>query len=601
MSDSHEFEASYSVSKMKQTTYKFLTALSLIIVVFITPIGVLAQGDDDIIGGSRDQIAGGSSVFVAVGSRKPHSRSGFRSASVVRTVQVRTEYRRKRLVQSREIAKTSPRIIPKLPVPPKNNAKEMAAYQASVEMTRGANVYLSQNQLQKAGEQFFEAITLKPDNVEAKVGLAKVYEARGDAEYETQNYENAIALYEKGLEYDKENADLYAALGDSYEAFAQTPGAPSDTFRRALESYETALRINPKLTSLKSPLGILHLAAGNNEKAAEYLRDALRETPDDAKAQDAYGIALYKLERYNEALDELRKAADKNTANATTFYYLGETYDRFDREKEAIEAYNRAVQIDPKYAEAYFDLGVAYYNRGQYENAAENYRKVVALKSSYTEARLNLADTLQKLERYNDAINQYQVVLSIKPDDASVLTKFGYAQGKTRNWKRAAELLTVAAEKEPTAAHLTNLAWAHNGDKNFAAAKASAQKALQSDNKFAAAYFNLGIAQANLKEFRDAEASFKQALSLKKDWADAHNNLGFVYMNLNEWEKAAETLSKSVEADPKFAAARFNLGVAEIKRGKVKNAERERDALVNLNSALAVQLDAIIKTEKKRQ
>jgi tetratricopeptide (TPR) repeat protein len=580
--------------KMKKQIWTFSTIFLLIFAMFAQPLGAFAQGDDEIIGGSSSDISTGASVFVLSGGRrrKQPERTAFHKTVAPRTPQARNENRRERITQSSKLGQNKPPAYK----PSSASPKEMGRIQAAIELVKGANVYLAEKNYDEAGNGFADAMALDPKNTDAKFGMARVYSMQGDAAYEQQKYERAAAFYEMSLRFNEQNADVYASMGDVYDALDQR--------EKAIKSYEKALELNPKLTALAAPLGVLEYEIGDFAKAANYLQSPSARV--DAKAQDAYAISLARLERDLEAQIELKQAIEKNPNNAETFYYAGVVADRIGQTAEAITHYQNAVRLNPNFAEAFHNLGAVYYNRGEYRAAADNYKKAVDIKSNYAAARIGLADAYRQLERWSDAINQYQIINAAKPEDADVMAKFGYVLGKNKEWKRAVELLTKAAQKQPNAANYTNLAWAYNGDKNFAEGKRNALEAIKRDPDFAAAYFNLGNAQAQLKEFSDAEASFKKALALKKDWAEALNNLGFVYGSQNDWKRAVQAHQAAVNAAPDSVSAHYNLGVANLRLGNRKNAERERDALVRLNAAgWAQRLDAMMKNaapdNKKRK
>ncbi len=604
---------------MKNGNHPIFTALFLIFTLLSQFIGVAAQESFEIAGGAAGDIAGGSSVFVFRSSRKKApERNAFRNLQVVHTVQARVKDRKERIEQSQYLAKVAPRPVSK-PTPKPRTPEEMKAVEGATRLVFGATQYLKENNLDEAENGFYEATQLDPANNEAKVGMATVYAVRGDAAYEKEDYNHAIAFYQKAVTFDSANADVYASLGDSFDGLGQ----PDE----AVNAYQTALGLNPKLTALNAPLGILTAATGNYSKSVDYLSKALIVSPDDVKLRDAYGLVLYRLERNEEAKNALLKAIELNPQNSESYYYLGGVYNRLNDQEQALAAYQKAVALNPKYKEAFFDLGVAYYNRGQYAEAAQNYDKAVRLQGDYVEARLNLADSYQQLAengektRYADAINQYQVVVSLmarpesatsnqanvfKPNAADVYSKFGYCYGLNSQWKEALDYMKKAVALQPDAVSYTNLAWAYNGNKDFADSKQAAQEALNRNSSFPAAYFNLGNAQAQTGQYKEAEESFKQALKYKKDWAKALNNLGFVYGKMNDWKKAADAHQAAALAEPNSVAAHFNLGYASVELGDRKTAERERDILLQLSADKAKILNDKIRNssfdkDKKRK
>ena len=118
-----------------------------------------------------------------------------------------------------------------------------------------------------------QAIALDPTNAAAFADRAQVYEAKGDADRETADYDRAVALkpndgdYHNGACWARAYAgrELDKALADCNAAVAlttRTPGGASDSldsrglvwfrmgdFDKAIADYDVALKANPKLAS----------------------------------------------------------------------------------------------------------------------------------------------------------------------------------------------------------------------------------------------------------------------------------------------------------------------------------------------------------------
>jgi tetratricopeptide (TPR) repeat protein len=572
--------------------YKSCTAAIALVLIFAflsNSINVLAQDGGDIIGGASGDISGGSSVFYLRGARKKPQRVSTSNSYFVRSLQSRNEERSKRIQQSQFIPK--PKVI---------KYSSISKNKAAVELIAAAQKYLAEKDLSEAETGFYEAAQLDPNNTDAKTGLASVYAAYGDNEYNAQKYERAILYYEKSNGFDQTNADTYASLGDAYDALKKQD--------KAISSYEQALNLNPKLTALYGPLGKLYFSINNYKEAKAYLEKTLDDQSKDTQFLYVYGATLFKLNEYENSLPILQKAVALDPGNPEAHYYLGKTYallndTKSDFQEKAIDELNKAAQLKPKYAEAYFDLGVVHFNRSEYEKAASSYNQALEANSNYPEARLNLAETYRliaetenKPENYGNAVNHYQIAISYKQytEDPDVLAKFGFSLGKTKDWTRSIAYLQKAVDKQPDAVNYTNLSWALYGNKNYQAAVEAAQEAINRNSNFAAAYYNLGKAQAVLKNYEASIQSFKKALETRTNWTDAQINLGLVYGIKGDWQAAATAQQKAVQMQPNSAEAHYFLGIAEYNLGNKKNAERERDALQSLNIGYAQRLNLMI-------
>ena len=68
-------------------------------------------------------------------------------------------------------------------------------------------------------------------------------------------------------------------------------------------------------------------------------------------------------------------------------------------------------------------------------------------------------------------------------------------------------------------------------------------------------YNNRGSAQRDLKQFEAAAASFDRAIELKPDYAEAFNNRGNTLRDLRRYEAAGESYDAAVELRPDYADA----------------------------------------------
>jgi Tfp pilus assembly protein PilF len=72
--------------------------------------------------------------------------------------------------------------------------------------------------------------------------------------------------------------------------------------------------------------------------------------------------------------------------------------------------------------------------------------------------------------------------------------------------------------------------------------------------------------------------------------AKAHKNLGLAYLNLGQMELARKSLQEAVRLEPKDAQTRYALCVYYARQGDAQAANREFQALKQLDPKLAEQL-----------
>ena len=605
------------MSDRKQWQKAFFAAF-IIWTILIGSVPVRAQ---DIV--TSEDISGGSSVFVFRQSRKAaQSKSNYRNSSVNRSAAQIADARQRLAAQANTVAKTqrvrSKQVDPSLvasvktpksagKTPPKNNAA-----QTSELLAGAAETYLDRNDFNSAIDYFNGALEANQKNAKAKLGLSEALTRKADQTADKVSPTAAIPFYLEAIGNNEKNAAAYAGLGDAYDS--------TDDKDKALASYEKAVALNPGLTEIYTPLGILYFQKGEIAKADTYLSKA---PATDADARYYLGLVRFKQNRNDEAIAALKQTTKERPASAEAHYYLGAAYDRLDNRKtEAVDEYKQAVQINSNYLEAWFDLGVANYNRENYEAAADAYIQVIRIKNDDGQAYFNLAETYRQMatnstvpakrSEYSALANsKYEIAaLSIK-NDADLYSNWAFCLARVAKFNLAIDKLNTAVSISPDAADYTNLGWAYYNaaqvdsrvKKDDAAAKAklrlgkvALQKAVAMNPNYRAAYLNLGVTSTDLGEFQDAVNALKKAVELKEDWLPANNELGLAYRQLNDYENAVKYFKRATQLDDNFVAGWYNLGEAEYRRGNINEAKKAQEKLKKLKAAgLARDLDLIIK------
>jgi tetratricopeptide (TPR) repeat protein len=129
----------------------------------------------------------------------------------------------------------------------------------------------------------------------------------GIADYQTANYQEAITLYEKGLNYLKpENesmrSDLYEQLGDTYYKIDNKP--------KCFENYEKALKANPKNISVMNNFAYYLSEEKKDLKRAERMSAKTVLDPKNSTFLDTYAWILYQQGSYSLAKFYIERAVD---------------------------------------------------------------------------------------------------------------------------------------------------------------------------------------------------------------------------------------------------------------------------------------------------
>ncbi|MEP6848044.1 MAG: tetratricopeptide repeat protein, partial [Acidobacteriota bacterium] len=528
------------------TLIRIFLAFSLILSAM--PYGTAVRAQDII---ASDDISGGSSVFVFRQSRKkPQVRSAHMQAYASRGAAGSVSRRR---VNAYVASHTRTRRTPSLV---KNTASIRAAaaekrrIALSNTLTATADKMFESKDVDGAIANYRQARKEYPKNTNAKDGLSDALTAKGITVAGDSGNLNGAEFLAEAVTLDPKDLAAYAKLGEIYDA--------NDQNAKAIESYESALRIDPAFTEVYVPLGIAYFKAGEIAKADVYATKAEANGTETADGRYLRGLVQFKQNKDNEALASFDRAIVLDPNIVTAYYYRGQVFDRQQHDDQALASYKQAVTRDSTFAPAWFEIGVVSYNAGDYTTAAGAYQQTVQYEPDNAEAHANLASSYRQLERYPDANKEYWLASNGIKNDPDLHSEWGYCLGKTNEWDKAVKQETTAQEISPTAVDYTNVGWAYynaaEADKqakndasasaNYEIGKAFLQKAVATNPNFDAAYLNLGSTYNALGDFQNAVATLNHAVDLHANWVIALNQLGVGYRGTNNLSAAASAFNR---------------------------------------------------------
>ena len=105
------------------------------------------------------------------------------------------------------------------------------------------------------------------------------------------------------------------------------------------------------------------------------------------------------------------------------------------------------------------------------------------------------------------------------------------------------------------------------------------------------------------KKYAAAQAKFEAALKANPKFAEAHNNLAFCLRKQSSanYRIALEHYNEAIKLNPKLAEAYEYRGVLFVEMNRKADAENDLAKLKQLNSKLASDLEAAIKTGKETE
>ncbi len=211
------------------------------------------------------------------------------------------------------------------------NAEVSAGREPADELVRRGDELQNAGKRGEAEECYRQALSLQPENAEARHRLARMLASAGSARQERGEIEAAIADYEESLALEQGQAQVLNNLGNLYKN--------SGRLEDAIAAYRSAVDADGALAEAHFNLGTALFESGEHAQAIAHCRTALALRPSFAEASVSLGFLL---EREGDA-------------------------------PGAAGCYRDAIAARPDFAEAHFNHALQLLLAGDFEEGWEEY------------------------------------------------------------------------------------------------------------------------------------------------------------------------------------------------------------------------------------
>ena len=476
----------------------------------------------------------------------------------------------------------------------------------------GGQIAEGRRDVQRAYGSYLKAVELKPDFLDAKVGLARIYLLAGESDKARKTIDEILVVDARhgGARTLKaallaRSNDVEGAIREASALLAEAKTPPIDTSmllaglyssqgngKAALEVVEAALQANPKNVSLLQ-VGAQIAAAGTDEasakKAADLFRQATAETPKNNELWGAWAAFHMRRAEPDAAEAVLRAAVKAQPDDSARGLALLEFLAQFRGREVAEKAFLAAVSERPKDMPLRFGLA-SFYRATERPADARRVLEEVAARGKDTPDGVRARDQLaaESLGRgqIGDAKARVADVLKSNPRDGAALVlraRMLLADGDAR----AATLdLRAAARDDPGSVEIAGLlAQAHRR----AGEPLLAREVLSDAVKFKPSSIELRLLlaadMADAKDWKAAESQLDAALKIAPLDVRVHDMKAQLALARNDTAGAAAVyaaLKASAPADP---AGSLRLGRLYADQKRYELALKEYDNAALLASA----------------
>jgi tetratricopeptide (TPR) repeat protein len=161
-------------------------------------------------------------------------------------------------------------------------------------LSTAGSIATNQNEARKlydaALQQFQMVLSLKDDG---SVPMRDLYREIGVVYFRQGRYDDAIAMWQKGLTYAQNDPSLLNNLSIAYMQVGR--------FDEAASIASTALAVDPNMPQALNTMGQVYMAKNDFEHAAQYFLKAVEREPDVAARYWNAALALERAKKYDTA------------------------------------------------------------------------------------------------------------------------------------------------------------------------------------------------------------------------------------------------------------------------------------------------------------
>lgn len=432
------------------------------------------------------------------------------------------------------------------------------------------NLYMKNNDDEKALPYFQQILTFYPNNFEAMNSMGGIYRRMG-------RYQESIEILQKALETKINPAQVNYNLGFTYKLMKN--------YSEAIDAFENVIAVNPTDVLAYNHLGTIYAAQNNHEKAVATYKRGLQIDPnhpiiqfnlaksleamhDDTSAIQAYDAALRAKPGWQEAVIEYAKLLLNHR-----------------KTRLAGELVQNAIGLHPQDFGLYAQMGQILMRQSNFKKAASSFEIANRLVSGNAENLKNLAEAFEKLGKKEEAVLTIKKAESVEPEDEKIKKSAASILLTAEKYREAAEVIRQLGSANKNDCEALDLAGQYSiliGRNDSAQNFASKIKKIDPDYgiylySFASRFFqkgNLESAKENVKAFIDENMKNIPAWLL----------LGQIDEKLGNSEEALDDFSTAVAFDPNnFLAEKL----AKELGNKIDSEKTSRDEKKPDDSALS--------------
>ncbi|EXX52835.1 Tom70p [Rhizophagus irregularis DAOM 197198w] len=426
--------------------------------------------------------------------------------------------------------------------------------------------------------------------VEKRVTASQILKSRGNIAFGQNNYQKAISLYTKAIEFSQNpvffsnraacyyNTNEYAkVIEDCNNALQMDPLYVKALNRRAM-AYEQTSQYEESLHDFTA---VCIIGEFRNENATASI-DRLLKKVASIKAQEIIQNRKKRLpstkfiSSYMEAFRKARPYMVDEEQEGDEFYKAAENFLNEERYEEAMNAYGKAIEVGCSYmAEALNMRGTFTYLTGDSKGALEDFKKALEIKPDYVQIYVKRATIYMEQDNADHAYREFDDAIKIDQNDPDIYYHRGQVYFLNSMFDKAVDEYQRRIELDPDFVYAyIQLAIAQYKNGSISEGIKTCRLGLQKFVKSAEMHNYYGELLADQKKVDEAMEQFDKAIELQNgNFALPFVNKAMLCFHVkNDHAQAEDFCRKALEIEPESDIANTIMSEILLARGNLEEA-----------------------------
>lgn len=305
--------------------------------------------------------------------------------------------------------------------------------------------------------------------------------------------------------------------------------------REAVEAYQEALALDPRLELTRSNLAMALFQLGEIDPAINQYKALLEAHPLNVKARYNLGVVYASIGRYDHATAEYQRVLSLEPGHAMALANLAWILQQQQRHGEAISVFEQLKVLTPDDPNVYYQLGVLQKQIGDPESAEAAWLGAVRAEPRHIASQLALADMARQRGDAARTLSHALDALAVDANHPAAQIMAARAHMQLLEHRQAAAILEALGDRLP-----------HSGEVRY----------------------HLGVLAQERGELEEAAYHLAEACRLDDHQGDWHNEYGTVLYRQGVYEEAIDHFREAESLAPDNAVIKANLGFTYVALGE---------------------------------